>query len=86
MSDRVLHVPVGEDEFMTLPQADWAWSLRYTRPEPDRGKEVDDRMLASEVMESFLYLIMDCTKEEAWRRIKLMRAAWLRNNLVGGTD
>ena len=86
MINRVLRVPVGDDAFMTIPQADWCWSLRYTRPEPNHGRDVDDRMLSSEVMESFLYLITDCTKEEAWRRIKLMRAAWLRNNIVGGRE
>ena len=32
-------------------------------------------MTAASVVDSFEYLINNCTKEEAWRRIKIMRKA-----------
>ena len=74
MSDRTLTVDVG-GAAMTIPTDDWLWQLRYQRQEPDRGTLADDRMLAAGVGDSFLYLIRECSKEEAWRRLKLMRAA-----------
>jgi hypothetical protein len=61
---------------MTLPLPKWLHALRYQRPEPYRGAHIcDDRMLAAGALESYLYLVMSCTKQEAWRRIKLLRAA-----------
>lgn len=60
---------------MMVPLSEWCWQLRYNRKEPDRGTLCDDRMLAASVCESFRYLIMECTKDEAWRRIKLLRAS-----------
>jgi hypothetical protein len=35
----------------------------------------DDRMLVCSSLESYLYLVTECTKEEAWRRIKIVREA-----------
>lgn len=75
MADRVISVDLGGGAATMVPIPDWSWSLRYVRPEPQRGTLCDDRMLAAGVCESYLYLIQECTKEEAWRRIKLMRAA-----------
>lgn len=50
--------------------------MNHVRQEPDRGRGIcDDRMLAVGVIESYLYLIQECTKEEAWRRIKILRKA-----------
>ncbi len=72
--DRVFHVDVGGGAAMTVPLGSWMWKLRY-------GKDTtppticDDRMLAAGICESYRYLIEECTKEEAWRRIKIMRAA-----------
>lgn len=60
---------------MCLPFGEWPWQLRYARPESARGTQCDDRMLAAGVCESYLYLVKECTKEEAWRRIKILRAA-----------
>lgn len=73
--DRTIHVQLGDGAAMTLPTRDWLWQLRYQRPEPARGNLCDDRMLAAGMGESYLYLIEECTKEEAWRRIKLLRTA-----------
>lgn len=73
--DRVGTIYVHEDAIMSVPLPEWLWQLRYTRPEPDRGTKCDDRMLAAGVGESYLYLIEECTKEEAWHRIKIMREA-----------
>lgn len=74
ITDRTIHVDCG-DARMTVPRPDWLWSLIHTRPEPDRGTQCDDRMLAAGVLESYLYLIMACNKEESWRRIRIMRHA-----------
>lgn len=74
-TDRDIHVPVGDGAVMTLPRPGWMWQLRYVRPEPPRGTQCDDRMLACGSMESYLYLVEECTKEEAWRRIKILREA-----------
>lgn len=74
--DRVGHVHVGGGAAMSYPIGEFLWQLRYTRPEPDRGPHIcDDRMLAVGVIESYLYLVQECTKEEAWRRIKIIRKA-----------
>lgn len=75
VADRTISVDVGDGAVMTLPRPGWTWQLRYARPEPPRGTHCDDRMLAASVIDSYLYLIQECTKEEAWRRIKLLRAA-----------
>lgn len=77
-TDRDLHIPVGGGASMTVPRNDWLWQLRYTRPEPDRGTHCDDRMLVCSSLESYLYLVTECTRDEAWRRIKIMREA-IRN-------
>lgn len=74
-TDRTIHVPVGDGAGMTLPRPEWLWQLNWVRPEPDRGTQCDDRMLAVGSLESYLYLIEECTKEEAWRRIKILRQA-----------
>lgn len=77
MPDRVFPVEVGDGAAMTLPLHSWLWKLRYQRPEPDRGTICDDRMLAAGALESYLYLIEECSKEEAWRRIKILRHAMI---------
>lgn len=74
-TDRTIHVPVGDGAVMTLPRPHWLWQLNYVRPEPERGTQCDDRMLVVGPLQSYLYLIEECTKEEAWRRIKVMRTA-----------
>jgi hypothetical protein len=72
--DRVITVDIGGAS-MTVPTAEWCWRLRYVRREPARGTVADDRMLAASVNDSFRYLLLECSQKEAWRRIKLMRAA-----------
>lgn len=75
-TDRVGHIEVGDGAVMSVPIGEWLWQLRYARPEPNRGKHIcDDRMLAAGVIESYMYLVQECSKEEAWRRIKIMRNA-----------
>ena len=74
-TDRNLYVPVGDGAQMSVPLRDWLWQLNYVRPEPSRGTKCEDRMLAVGIMESYLYLVEECTKDEAWRRIKILRAA-----------
>jgi len=81
-TDRTLYVEVGDGAMMSLPLNDWLWQLRYQRPERDRGPTIcDDRMIAAGVLESYLYLVEECTKDEAWRRIKAMRAALQEHRL-----
>lgn len=74
-TDRCTYVPVGGGAQMTVPHPDWLWQMNHVRPEPPRGTKCDDRMLSVGIMESYLYLIEECTKEEAWRRIKILRSA-----------
>lgn len=73
-TDRTLHVDVGDGAMMTLPKRDWLYNLNWNA-EPERGTQATDRMLACSVLESYLYLVTECNRDEAWRRIKLMRTA-----------
>lgn len=74
--DRVAYIEVGDGASMKVPLSDWLWQLRYVRPEPDRVERIaDDRMLAAGVLEDYMYLVQRCSKEEIWRRIKIMRKA-----------
>ncbi len=63
----IRRVQVGDDAQMAVP-VDLEWHLRY-------GDPVKVRFMAAEVVAGLHYLIHECTKEEAWRRLKLMRAA-----------
>lgn len=82
-TDRDIHVPVGGGAVMTLPRNEWLWQLRYTRPEPTRSPTTcDDRMLVCSSLESYLYLVEECSKEEAWRRIKILRAAMREHRIT----
>lgn len=77
--ERLLYVYVGDGTpegtaQMSVPKLNWLWSLRYGE-DTSAPTECDDRMLAAGALESYRYLIMECTKEEAWLRIKQMRAA-----------
>lgn len=74
-SDRDIHVHVGGGAYMSVPKNEWLWQMTHVRPEPARGTKCDDRMLAVSSLESYLYLLNSCLKEEAWRRIKILRAA-----------
>lgn len=85
VSERVLNVYMFNDEvLMTVPRLDWMWQLRYAS-EPARSASIcDDRMLAASICEDYRYLIMECTKEEAWTRLKLLRAAVKAYENAGG--
>ena len=64
--DGYLIVDVGDGAQMTCPTGELEWRLRYgDKP----------AFVAASVVDSFSYLVMNCTKEEGWRRIKLMREA-----------
>ena len=75
-TDRVLSVYVHDDAMMTVPKCDWLWGLNWL-DEQERPGEVSDRQMAMSVGESYRYLIMNCTKDEAWHRIQQMRRAVL---------
>jgi len=75
-TDRVLSVYVHDDAMMTVPKAEWLWELNWI-DEPERPGKASDRQMAMSVGESFRYLIMECTKDEAWHRIQQMRKAVL---------
>ena len=66
MSDISLDVDLGDGAKMTVP-LELEWHLRYGNPEAVR-------FIAASVVASLSYLLLECTKEEAWRRIKLCRA------------
>ena len=55
---------------MPWPEAELEWDLRYGGRE---GKTAE--LTAAEVVAAYRYLVLECTKAEAWRRIKLIRAA-----------
>jgi hypothetical protein len=63
-----LVVAVSDDAQMTCPTWELDWQLRY-------GNANSHRFTAASALESYEYLVFHCTKEEAWRRIKLMRRA-----------
>ena len=67
-------VPVAEDASMSVPACgddSLEWALRYAPPTRDAS------MAAASCLDSYTYLLTACNKEEAWRRIKLLRAAIL---------
>lgn len=66
--EQTVNVDCGDGAQMTMPRDRLEWNLRYGDPERVRFD-------AASVVESYAYLVMECSKEEAWRRIKLMRAA-----------
>ena len=63
-----LIVAVAEDAQMSCPTGELEWQMRY-------GDPVKVRMLVAGVLDSYEYLVCHCSKEEAWRRIKIMREA-----------
>ena len=68
-------VDVGGGAAMAFPvqetadEMGFAWHLTYTKIEKV------DAVVAASCLESYAHLVCNCTKEEAWRRIKLIRAA-----------
>ena len=78
LHNRVLRVQVGGGAQMSLPYRYWLHRLNYEKDKTPVGV-CDDRVLAAGVLESYLYLVERCSKEEVWRRIQLMRAAILEN-------
>lgn len=63
-----LALDMGGGAQMACPTGELLNMLRY-------GDAERMRLVAATVIDSFNYLVMDCTKEEAWRRILLMREA-----------
>jgi hypothetical protein len=81
VGDRTLDVFVRDGAMMTVPRQEWCWQLRYNKLEPERPPTIcNDRMIAAGVMESFLYLVLECTREEAWHRIKQMRRSIIKHD------
>lgn len=72
--NRVLTVPLGGGAQMSFPFKYWLWRLRYAK-DTTPPTICDDRMLAAGVLESYRCLVMECSKDEAWRRIKAIRNA-----------
>jgi hypothetical protein len=64
----MLIVFVAPDAQMACPTPDLQWQLRY-------GDGQTARVTAASVVDSFEYLINHCDKDEAWRRIQIMRRA-----------
>jgi hypothetical protein len=65
--DEYLVVDMGGCQ-MTAPRGSLEWQMRY-------GDPMRVRMVAAAALNSYEYLVLSCTKEEAWRRIKLIRKA-----------
>lgn len=73
--DRTASVHVGDDAYMSVPLSGWLWQMAHSK-EPERPINIcSDRQLVVGVLESYLYLIQNCTRDEAWRRIKILRTA-----------
>lgn len=65
--DNSINVDVGGGAYMSAPRSLLEWEMRY-------GDVERVRFVAASVIESYRYLIMECSKDEAWHRLKLMRA------------
>ena len=76
--NRLMNIDVGDGAMMSLPWSYWLWRLRYAN-DMTPPHICDDRMLAASALESYRYLVLECTKEEAWRRIKIMRSVVAAN-------
>lgn len=64
--DGYLIVSVGDGAVMTCPTGRLEWRLRYgDKP----------ALVAASVVETFRYLLTECTQKEALRRMKIMRKA-----------
>lgn len=59
---------VGDGAQMSIPSGDLEWQLRYGSPEKVR-------YVAASVIESYAYLIADCSQNEALRRLRIMKKA-----------
>lgn len=74
-SPTLLRIDVGGGASMSMPapndDGSLAWRLTWNEPATRT-----DCLCAASALESYLYLVLECTKEEAWRRIKLMREAY----------
>ena len=75
--DQSVLVDVGGGACMNMPRGCLEWNLRYGTL--DNLEAV--RFQAAGAMETLCYLVYECSRDEAWRRIKLMRAA-----MVGVSD
>ena len=63
---KVHFVDVGDGAQMTFPVGEFCHQMRY-------GQNAD--IAAASALDSYRYLVLECTKEEAWKRIKLIRKA-----------
>ena len=66
MGMKVHFVDIGDGALMTFPVAEFCNQMRY-------GQNADTA--AASALDSYRYLVLECTKEEAWKRIKLIRSA-----------
>lgn len=66
--EQAVYVDCGGGAQMTMPRGRLEWNLRY-------GDPARVRFDAASAVESYRYLVLECTKEEAWQRIKLIRAS-----------
>lgn len=64
--DGYMVVDVGDGAQMTCPTGDLEWRLRYQ-------SDGNANLVAAGVVESFRYLLLDCSQTEAARRMKIMR-------------
>ena len=62
-------VDVGDGAQMTCPTGDLEHLLRYSHNPPN--------LVAAGAVESFRYLLLECTQKEALRRMKIMKEAML---------
>lgn len=70
-----LYVEVGDGAVMSMAIGELVWRLRY-------GDAEAARYIAASVIESYSYLVLECTRKEVGRRIKLMKEAWEKAHAV----
>lgn len=74
----MLYVDIGGGAQMSFPSAEELWQQRYGQPLR--------RFTTASALASYEYLVLECTKDEAWRRIKLLRAARREADALETTD
>jgi hypothetical protein len=65
----MVNVDMGDGASMPMPDNDIEWHLRY-------GNRQKYALSAASIVAAYNYLVLECSKKEAWRRIKLIRAAY----------
>ncbi len=75
MPNRTLDVEIGGGAVMAFPALDTEEEYSFTHRLRYGTPDKTDHLGAASCLDSYAYLVLECTKVEVWRRIKLIRAA-----------